>query len=474
MKYTLIILLSAMLTFSLAAQEQRSRVKRETGNEQPAEARERKIIVLELSQKRLDLFERGDKERLSVLRSASGEIPPAVRWISDDPAIARIDENGYVEPAGPGSTTVWAQTADGRRTGKCIVTVTKPLKWGCVSGQDRLVVQEPWVYFSNKADNDKLYKVLINGSSLTKLSDDVPANLNVTGQWMYYYNLNDDTQKGVYRMSVDGKMRTCLIDNDFVSYLRVNREGWMYYLNGDNEVYALRTHKPNEPRRKMFDEKPVYSMAVNDYYIVYNRHWEDIPQPQGGGGLFLYDIKENKKEEYVSVNRNTYGLVFGDDEETIFFGTTDHDVNLPFKFDLFSSSDKAPQGWFSFDLSVMSAQEKAAEMILMQNMSPQERTNRIILQKLSKTVKIPLLTKDDRIVMAVDEWIYYSRNGSIRRIRENGQQDQAVSGVITGSDSFPGLYAGSNYLFYWTKDNKLIRTLPDGRNSFEIKVMPQP
>jgi hypothetical protein len=38
--------------------------------------------------------------------------------------------------------------------------------------------------------------------------------------------------------------------------------------------------------------------------------------------------------------------------------------------------------------------------------------------------------------MAVDEWIYYSRNGSIRRIRENGQQDQAVSGVITGSDSF--------------------------------------
>jgi hypothetical protein len=215
-------------------------------------------------------------------------------------------------------------------------------------------------------------------------------------------------------------------------------------------------------------------MAVNDYYIVYNRHWEDIPQPQGGGGLFLYDIKENKKEEYVSVNRNTYGLVFGDDEETIFFGTTDHDVNLPFKFDLFSSSDKAPQGWFSFDLSVMSAQEKAAEMILMQNMSTQERTNRIILQKLSKTVKIPLLTKDDRIVMAVDEWIYYSRNGSIRRIRENGQQDQAVSGVITGSDSFPGLYAGSNYLFYWTKDNKLIRTLPDGRNSFEIKVMPQP
>jgi hypothetical protein len=204
---------------------------------------------------------------------------------------------------------------------------------------------------------------------------------------MYYYNLNDDTQKGVYRMSVDGKMRTCLIDNDFVSYLRVNREGWMYYLNGDNEVYALRTHKPNEPRRKMFDEKPVYSMAVNDYYIVYNRHWEDIPQPQGGGGLFLYDIKENKREEYVSVNRNTYGLVFGDNEETIYFGTTDHDVNLPFKFDLFSSSDKAPQGWFSFDLSVMSAQEKAAEMILMQNMSTQERTNRIIFRNSAKRLK---------------------------------------------------------------------------------------
>jgi len=307
-----------------------------------------------------------------------------------------------------------------------------------------------------------------------KLSDDIPANLNVTGQWMYYYNLNEDTQKGVYRMSVEGKMRTCLIDNDFVSYLRVNRDGWMFYLNGDNEVYALRTHKPNEPRRKMFDERPVYSMAVNDYYIVYNRHWEDSPQPQGGGGLFLYDMKENNREEYVSVNRNTYGLVFGDDEKTIYFGTTDHDVNLPFKFDLFSSSDKAPQGWFSFDLSVMSAQEKAAEMILTKDMSNEQRMQRKLSQKLSKTAKFQSLNKDDRIVLAVDEWIYYSRNGNIRRIRENSQQDQAVSGVITGSDSFPGLYAGSNYLFYWTKDNKLIRTLPDGRNSFEIKVMPQP
>jgi hypothetical protein len=45
--------------------------------------------------------------------------------------------------------------------------------------------------FSNASDDDKLYKVSIEGSERTRLNDDKTWDINVIGDWIYYSNKSD-------------------------------------------------------------------------------------------------------------------------------------------------------------------------------------------------------------------------------------------------------------------------------------------
>src|SRR5699024_1624956 len=46
-----------------------------------------------------------------------------VRWYSGDESIVHVDQNGTVIPNGVGTTSVYAETADGEHTAKCTVYV---------------------------------------------------------------------------------------------------------------------------------------------------------------------------------------------------------------------------------------------------------------------------------------------------------------------------------------------------------------
>jgi hypothetical protein len=56
----------------------------------------------------------------------------------------------------------------------------------------------------------------------------------------------------------------------------------------------------------------------------------------------------------------------------------------------------------------------------------------------------------------------------LRRINTSGKLDQSVFGYSKFSD----IGTGGDYLFYWTSENRLFRTLKDGRNALEINVKP--
>jgi len=49
-------------------------------------------------------------------------------------------------------------------------------------------ITNEFIYFSNKKDNNSLYKININGSGLAKLSPDSAYDLQVSGDWIYYSN----------------------------------------------------------------------------------------------------------------------------------------------------------------------------------------------------------------------------------------------------------------------------------------------
>lgn len=64
-------------------------------------------------------------------------------------------------------------------------------------------VYDGWIYFSNLGDNDKLYKIKIDGSSLTKLSGRPCRFINVEHDRVYYRSIADDNNVN-YSVSITG------------------------------------------------------------------------------------------------------------------------------------------------------------------------------------------------------------------------------------------------------------------------------
>jgi len=67
------------------------------------------------------------------------------------------------------------------------------------------IVWGDWLYYKNDSDDNKLYKIKIDGSDNIKLNDDYTDYINVAGDWIYYSNLDDGNQ--TYRIRTDGTGR---------------------------------------------------------------------------------------------------------------------------------------------------------------------------------------------------------------------------------------------------------------------------
>ena len=70
--------------------------------------------------------------------------------------------------------------------------------------------QEDWIYYS-EIPNPGLYKVKTDGSEQTKLNDDVPMDLNVFGDWVYYNNYADGEPISI-KVKTDETERTLDLD----------------------------------------------------------------------------------------------------------------------------------------------------------------------------------------------------------------------------------------------------------------------
>lgn len=100
--------------------------------------------------------------------------------------------------------------------------------------------KDGWIYFLNSSDNEKLYKINVDDSGMTKISDDSPLFINVEGDWIYYSNNND--QNKLYRVKTDGTKRSKLSDDlalniytaDNVVYYSNKADNMsLYKINGD-------------------------------------------------------------------------------------------------------------------------------------------------------------------------------------------------------------------------------------------------
>ncbi len=99
--------------------------------------------------------------------------------------------------------------------------------------------QGKWIYFNYINYDSKLYKIMEDGTGLTKLSDDDAYKINVIGDYVYYINYSDSK---IYRIKLDGMDKT-LLSSDQAESLQVVND-WIYYydVNGSEKViYRMKT-----------------------------------------------------------------------------------------------------------------------------------------------------------------------------------------------------------------------------------------
>jgi hypothetical protein len=101
----------------------------------------------------------------------------------------------------------------------------------------QFVVDEGWIYFINRDDGNRLYKITHNGDHLERLTDKTIKGLNIEGSFLYFINHSDE---GVYRIDKNGNDLIKLTDT---SLRRINiLDGWIMGITqkDDGNTYLVR------------------------------------------------------------------------------------------------------------------------------------------------------------------------------------------------------------------------------------------
>lgn len=65
-----------------------------------------------------------------------------------------------------------------------------------------------YIYYSNKNDGGKLYRINKDGSNKTEICGDRCDNINITENWIYY--INKDDEGNLYKIKIDGSNKVKL------------------------------------------------------------------------------------------------------------------------------------------------------------------------------------------------------------------------------------------------------------------------
>ena len=160
--------------------------------------------------------------------------------------------------------------------------------------------QGDWIYYSNDNDEKSIYKIHVDGNKRTKLNSDRSLYLNVTGNWIFYSNGSDGGK--IYRISIDGGDRTKVNDDGSVGLNLVGN--WIYYQNADEnfKVYKIRTDGSN--RTRINNDYSLYTNVYDDwiYYTTLQQQDSIFKVRSDGSGHSLVYQPENGIYGSIIVN----------------------------------------------------------------------------------------------------------------------------------------------------------------------------
>lgn len=149
--------------------------------------------------------------------------------------------------------------------------------------------KDGWIYYSNYSDNEYLYKMRTDGTEKTKLNSETSAYINVVGDWVYFEEEVKDSRPDdgsdrenywlLYKIRIDGTDKTKL-SNDRMGNLNIVGD-WIYYKNCSDEARLYKIHTDGTSKTEITEDQAGFINVVGDwiYYTNYSDEW------------YLYKIK---------------------------------------------------------------------------------------------------------------------------------------------------------------------------------------
>lgn len=174
---------------------------------------------------------------------------------------------------------------------------------------------EGHIYYRSEKEWWALTKAMPDGTSRTKISDDIPSDISIVDGWIYYSNFSDGHR--LYKIKTDGTQRTQLTE---CSVKSVNVIGdVIYFINWDNpdeaHVNLLTRINTDGTDMAVISDRPFSSVVTDGEYL--------FGQIAEGGGIFpifKFDLDGN---EIKKLNEGQYSHFISISGGYIFYWSVD-------------------------------------------------------------------------------------------------------------------------------------------------------
>jgi hypothetical protein len=226
-----------------------------------------------------------------------GDLPKIKTDLTMDTIVASDDDPLYINVLNG-----WVYYRNGSESGKIYkikVDGTERTKLTDDSSTGLLVVGD-WLYYNNQTERGKIYKIKVDGTERTKLVDDQASAINVIGDWIYYQNVTDNNKP--YRVKVDGTGNEKL--NDTTAYNLMVVDSTIYFINPEDErrIYKMALDGTNKTK---LSDVPSSKFNIASGWIYYAT--VDIP----GGDLYKMRL-DGTANTFLNESYVTNIIVFDD------------------------------------------------------------------------------------------------------------------------------------------------------------------
>ena len=163
-----------------------------------------------------------------------------------------------------GNMVYYVNYADSNKLYKMQLDGTSRTKLSEETSVYNINVVDDWVYYRTNYDFGPVYKVRTNGTDKVKLIDEDVYNIYVRGSWIYY-----STSNGLYKIKTDGTQKATLVTS-YISGFDIKGE-WIYLTMNDPATYSLALFKMRIDGSELTNINQDYAVSINvvDNWIYY-------------------------------------------------------------------------------------------------------------------------------------------------------------------------------------------------------------